>query len=81
MTSINIRTDNNNLVEAIRAILQLDPKAKITYDDDLGGLSLADAKHLQEISDADDRGEVKYYSFDEIRERSKEHLRKLGASL
>lgn len=80
MTSINIITDNNNLIEAIKAILQLDPKAKITYDD-LGGLSLADAKHLQEISDADDIGEVKYYSFDEMRGRSKEHLRKLGASL
>lgn len=80
MTSINIITDNSNLIEAIKAILQLDPKAQITCDD-LGGLSLADAKYLQEISDADDRGEVKYYSFDEMRERSKEHLRKLGASL
>ena len=77
MTSINIITDNSNLIEAIKAILQLDPKAQITYDDNLGGLSLADAKHLQEISDADDRDEVKYYSFDEMRERSKEHLRKL----
>lgn len=81
MTSINIITDNSNLIEAIKAILQLDPKAQITYDDNFGGLSLADAKHLQEISDADDRGEVKYYSFDEMRGRSKEHLRKLGASL
>ncbi|MBC2882437.1 hypothetical protein H7R39_04005 [Campylobacter sp. Marseille-Q3452] len=81
MTSINIRTDNSNLIEAIKAILQLDPKAQVTYDDDLGELSLADAKHLQEISDADDRGEVKYYSVDEMRERSKEHLGKLVASL
>ena len=58
MTSINIITDNSNLIEAIKAILQLDPKAQVTYDDDLGGLSLADAKYLQEISDADDRGEI-----------------------
>ena len=35
MTSINIRTDNSNLIEAIRAIIQLDPKAQIAYDDDL----------------------------------------------
>jgi hypothetical protein len=80
MVSISIQTDNNNLLDAIRAILPLDPKAKISYDDDLGGLSQKDAKHLQKISNADDKGELKYYSFDEMRKRSRNHLQKLGAS-
>ena len=45
MTSMNIQTSNDSIVEAIRAIIALDPEAVITYDDE-PKLSAADQKEL-----------------------------------
>ena len=63
MTSINIQTANSSVIDAIKAISALDPETTIiTYDEP--SLSEADQKELQEIMAADDRGEIKYISFE-----------------
>ena len=65
MTSINIQTANSSVIDAIKAISALDPETTIiTYDEP--SLSEADQKELEEIIAADDRGEIKYISFEEF---------------
>lgn len=78
MTSMNIQTSNNSIVEAIRAIIALDPEAVITYDDE-PKLSAADQKELEEIIAADDRGEIEYKTFDEFDRDMKSFLKGLSA--
>lgn len=78
MTSMNIQTSNDSIVEAIRAIIALDPEAVITYDDELS-LSAADQKELEEIIAADDRGEIEYKTFDEFDRDMKSFLKGLSA--
>lgn len=78
MTSMNIQTSNDSIVEAIRAIIALDPKAVITYDDE-PKLSAADQKELEEIIAADDRGEIEYKTFDEFDRDMKSFLKGLSA--
>ena len=78
MTSMNIQTSNDSIVEAIRAIIALDPEAVITYDDELS-LSAADQKELEEIIAADDRGEIEYKTFDKFDRDMKSFLKGLSA--
>lgn len=78
MTSMNIQTSNDSIVEAIRAIIALDPEAVITYDDE-PNLSAADQKELEEIIAADDRGEIEYKTFDEFDRDMKSFLKGLSA--
>lgn len=78
MTSMNIQTSNNSIVEAIRAIIALDPEAVITYEDE-PKLSAADQKELEEIIAADDRGEIEYKTFDEFDRDMKSFLKGLSA--
>jgi len=78
MTSMNIQTSNDSIVEAIRAIIALDPEAVITYDDE-PSLSAADQKELEEIIAADDRGEIEYKTFDEFDCDMKSFLKGLSA--
>ena len=78
MTSINIQTSNDSIVEAIRAIIALDPEAVITYEDE-PKLSAADQKELEEIIAADDRGEIEYKTFDKFDRDMKSFLKGLSA--
>ena len=78
MTSMNIQTSNDSIVEAIRAIIALDPEAVITYDDE-PSLSAADQKELEEIIAADDCGEIEYKTFDEFDRDMKSFLKGLSA--
>lgn len=78
MTSMNIQTSNDSIVEAIRAIIALDPEAVITYDDE-PKLSAADQKELEEIIAADDRGEIEYKTFEEFDRDMKSFLKGLSA--
>ena len=76
MTSMNIQTSNDSIVEAIRAIIALDPEAVITYEDE-PKLSAADQKELEEIIAADDRGEIEYKTFDKFDRDMKSFLKGL----
>ena len=78
MTSMNIQTSNDSIVEAIRAIIARDPEAVITYDDE-PSLSAADQKELEEIIAADDRGEIEYKTFDKFDRDMKSFLKGLSA--
>ena len=75
---MNIQTSNDSIVEAIRAIIALDPEAVITYDDE-PKLSAADQKELEEIIAADDRGEIEYKTFDKFDRDMKSFLKGLSA--
>lgn len=78
MTSINIQTSNNSVIDAIKAISALDPETTImTYDEP--SLSEADQKELEEIVAADDRGEIKYIPFEKFDRNMKNFLKSLGA--
>lgn len=78
MTSMNIQTSNDSIVEAIRAIIALDPETVITYDDE-PSLSAADQKELEEIIAADDRGEIEYKTFNKFDRDMKSFLKGLSA--
>ena len=78
MTSMNIQTSNDSIVQAIRAIIALDPESVITYDDE-PSLSAADQKELEEIIAADDRGEIEYKTFDKFDRDMKSFLKGLSA--
>ena len=75
---MNIQTSNDSIVEAIRAIIALDPETVITYDDE-PSLSAADQKELEEIIAADDRGEIEYKTFDKFDRDMKSFLKGLSA--
>lgn len=75
---MNIQTSNDSIVEAIRAIIALDPEAVITYEDE-PKLSAADQKELEEIIAADDRGEIEYKTFEEFDRDMKSFLKGLSA--
>ena len=75
---MNIQTSNDSIVEAIRAIIALDPEAIITYENE-PSLSAADQKELEEIIAADDRGEIEYKTFDKFDRDMKSFLKGLSA--
>lgn len=69
MATINIKTQNDNTIKAIKALLLLDPTATIVCDEPMLMLSESDQKKLDEIIDRSDKGELKLYNDDEIKER------------
>lgn len=75
---MNIQTSNDSIVEAIRAIIALDPETVITYEDE-PKLSAADQKELEEIIAADDRGEIEYKTFEKFDRDMKSFLKGLSA--
>ena len=75
---MNIQTSNDSIVEAIRAIIALDPKAVITYENE-PSLSAADQKELEKIIAADNCGEIEYKTFDEFDRDIKSFLKGLSA--
>lgn len=75
---MNIQTSNDSIVEAIRAIIALDPKAVITYENE-PSLSAADQKELEKIIADDDRGEIEYKTFDKFDRDMKSFLKGLSA--
>lgn len=80
MVSINIKTANTNTVEAIKALLVLDPSA--TFDTcSESYISEADEKRLESILQRDKKGEVKYYSQEQVDKHADELLAKLGAKV
>ena len=65
MTSMNIHTANDSIVEAIKAIVALDPETILSYDDD-GYLDEVDQKDLAELISAKKRGELECVNLDEF---------------
>ena len=59
MATINIKTQNDNTIKAIKALLLLDPTATIVCDEPMLMLSESDQKKLDEIIDRSDKGELK----------------------
>ncbi|KEA46225.1 hypothetical protein [Campylobacter mucosalis] len=82
MTSISIQTQADEAtIEALKALLfKIDPTAVFQRDDECD-ISKADALKLKDIVRKLDSNELKLYEFDEMRERSKNHLKKLGANI
>lgn len=74
MTSINIQTTNSNIIEAIKAIIALDPETIITYENE-PSLSEADQKKLEEIIAADERGEIKYIPFEGFKTKMRAYVK------
>lgn len=70
MHTISIQTDSYKLLEALKAVLALDPKAIFTHKEtdntDDYELNRADEIKLKEIYEKNKRGELKFYSDDEI---------------
>ena len=68
MRRVAIQTNNTHTIRAIQALLmELDPSAVMTYDEP-SSLNFEDEQILQQLSDADDKGELEFYSDDEVRE-------------
>ena len=65
MTSMNIQTANDSVIEAIKAIVALDPETILSYDDD-GYLDEADQKDLAGLISAKKRGELECVNLDEF---------------
>ncbi|RAZ57439.1 hypothetical protein [Campylobacter hyointestinalis] len=77
MTSINIQTANSSIIDAIKAIIALDPETTISYDDE-PSLSAADIRDLKQIVQADKRGEIKYTPFEEFKTEMRAYVKSIG---
>lgn len=75
MTSMNIQTANDSIVEAIKAIVALDPETILSYDDD-GYLDEADQKDLAGLINAKKRGELECINLDEFDLDMRPYLKK-----
>ena len=75
MTSMNIQTANDSIIEAIKAIVALDPETILYYDDD-GYLDEADQKDLAELINAKKRGELECVNLDEFDLEMRPYLKK-----
>ena len=75
MTSMNIQTANDSVIEAIKAIVALDPETILSYDDD-GYLDEADQKDLAELINAKKRGELECVNLDEFDLEMRSFLKK-----
>lgn len=80
MTSINIKTANRSIIEAIKAIITLDPNAHISYNDNSLNLSVKDANDLKEIIEADKNNEINYLSEEEFKKNKIKLFKKLGVN-
>ena len=70
MQTISIQTNNAHTIRAIQALIKLDPSAVMTTTyDEPSDLSEDDTKKLLEIIEKDDRGELKFYSDEEVSKR------------
>ena len=79
-----ITNADQNLISAIKAVLKLHPTAKIKVtkaDETLHNISKEDEAKLRDIYERNKRGEVKFYTTEEIFESSNEVLRKYGANV
>lgn len=80
MVSINVKTANTNTIEAIKALLVLDPSA--TFDiSSKSYMSEADEKCLESILQREQKGEVKYNLQEQVDKHTDELLAKLGAKV
>lgn len=77
LASINIQTSNAKTLKAIEDIIAGDPTAVISYNEP-DYLSPQDEARLMEISDADDRGELKYRSHEELLEHLNTLFKKMA---
>ena len=77
LASINIQISNAKTLKAIEDIIANDPTAVISYNE-LNSLSPQDEARLMEISDADDRGELKYHSHEELLEHLNTLFKKMA---
>lgn len=69
MQTISIQTNNAHTIRAIQALIKLDPSAIMTTTyDEPSDLSQKDEQILQQLSDLDDKGELEFYSDDEVKE-------------
>ena len=75
MTSMNIQTANDSIVEAIKAIVALDPETILSYDDD-GYLDEADQKDLAGLISAKKCGELECVNLDEFDLEMRPYLKK-----
>lgn len=66
MKAIGIETNNISIINAIRAIVALDPQGTIAYDIE-PNMSEKNIKDLQKLIEADKRGELKYQDFDDFK--------------
>lgn len=80
MTSINIKTANSGIIDAIKAIITLDSNSFISYENNSPELNVKDAKNLKEIIEADNHGKIKYLSEEDFKQNKKKLLKKLGAN-
>ena len=69
MQTISIQTNNAHTIRAIQALIKLDPSAVMTTYDEPSDLSENDTKKLLEIIEKDDRGELEFYSDEEVSRR------------
>ncbi|MDA3047577.1 hypothetical protein [Campylobacter sp. JMF_08 NE1] len=73
-------TADKSTIEAIKTLLlSIDPSAVFSFDE--AYLSEEDTIKLKEIYDKNKKGELNFVSFDEMKNRTTEHLRKLGAKI
>ncbi|MDL0089646.1 hypothetical protein [Campylobacter gastrosuis] len=77
MQTISIQTENSNIIEAIKAIIALDPKSSIVYDDI--NLSQTDKKDLEKLIKADKCGKLKYQTFDEFKAEMRAYVKSIGS--
>ncbi|WP_103645434.1 hypothetical protein [Campylobacter concisus] len=75
MTSMNIQTANDSIIEAIKAIVALDPETILSYDDD-GYLNEADQKDLAGLINAKKRGELECVNLDEFDLEMRSYLKR-----
>ena len=75
MTSMNIQTANDSIVEAIKAIVALDPETILSYDDD-GYLDEVDQKDLAGLINAKKRDELECVNLDEFDLEMRSFLKK-----
>lgn len=81
MRTLNIQTDNINIIQAIQALVKLDSTTIITYDDEPRHLSKEDEDRLQKTYDSVKSGKMKYHSKADIIKSTNETLRKFGANV
>ena len=83
VTSMHITTTaKHSTINAIETLIRdIDPYASISYYDPRIDIIEKDANNLRETLMRVLLGEMDFYSFDEMKEHSKNYLRKLGAKI
>lgn len=78
MTTLNIQTNaSKSTIKALKDLIySIDPDYK---EDENGYLSKEDEEDLRQIVQKNERGELEFLTIDEMKERSREYLKTLGA--